>query len=52
MSLPTKEEVQTWFKEKQKSEMPDDPWGKEDANSDGFIDWDEFSGPKGTHDEL
>uniref|UniRef100_A0A7R9W2S5 peptidylprolyl isomerase n=1 Tax=Pseudictyota dubia TaxID=2749911 RepID=A0A7R9W2S5_9STRA len=48
----TKEEVAGWFKEKQGRDMPDELWGNEDKDEDGFITWDEFSGPKGTRDEL
>jgi len=51
----TKEEVSEWFKKEQGRDMPDELMDKEDANSDGSISWDEFSGPKGdapAHDEL
>jgi FK506-binding protein 14 len=48
----TKDEVQGWFKEKQKSDMPAELWGKEDADGNGHITWEEFSGPKGKKDEL
>jgi len=51
----TLEELAKWFGEKQG--MKDEAKIKEiltqeDKNKDGHIDWDEFSGPKGTKDEL
>ena len=49
------DELKAWFKEKQN--MADEGKLKEimtaeDKDKDGFISWEEFSGPKGTHDEL
>ena len=43
----TEEEVKKWFKEVQKQDMPADLMKQEDKNNDGFIDWEEFGGPKG-----
>lgn len=44
----TREEVARFFKENQQmDDVPDEVWDAEDANKDGFISWDEFSGPKG-----
>ena len=44
----TKEEVLAFFKEKHgQDEMPEGLWENEDKNGDGFIDWEEFGGPKG-----
>jgi len=42
----TKEEVEAWFGN-QGRPMPDELWDNEDKDKDGFISWDEFSGPKG-----
>ena len=51
----TADELAAWFKEKQG--MTDENklaeiMKAEDKDKNGIIDWDEFSGPKGTHDEL
>lgn len=43
----SKEEVEAYFKQ-MGAEMPAELWDAEDKNGDGVIDWDEFSGPKGT----
>ena len=51
----TLEELTKWFGEKQgmkDEEKIKEILAQEDKNKDGFIDWDEFSGPKGTKDEL
>merc|ERR1719203_125328 len=58
----SKEEVSAYFKAQHKSDatdVPDDMWAelweREDANKDGHISWEEFSGPKGSNpmgDEL
>lgn len=36
--------------------MPDGLWEDEDKDKDGFVSWEEFTGPKGSsppdHDEL
>ena len=49
----TKEEVNGWFQKEHKQDMPEQLWKEEDKNGDGFIDWDEFGGPKGaSKDEL
>ena len=32
--------------------LPDGMWEHEDKDSDGFISWDEFTGPKGDKEEL
>mmetsp|Transcript_3760 Transcript_3760/g.4614 ORF Transcript_3760/g.4614 Transcript_3760/m.4614 type:complete len:215 (+) Transcript_3760:71-715(+) len=42
----SKEEIDAYF-EKMGMPTPDALWEQEDANSDGVISWDEFSGPKG-----
>mmetsp|Transcript_40990 Transcript_40990/g.74922 ORF Transcript_40990/g.74922 Transcript_40990/m.74922 type:complete len:207 (+) Transcript_40990:411-1031(+) len=42
----SKEEVQAFFTE-QGQEMPDSLFDEEDKDKDGFVSWDEFSGPKG-----
>eukprot|EP00933_Yihiella_yeosuensis_P054984 TRINITY_DN53604_c0_g1_i1.p1 TRINITY_DN53604_c0_g1~~TRINITY_DN53604_c0_g1_i1.p1 ORF type:complete len:222 (-),score=44.63 TRINITY_DN53604_c0_g1_i1:7-672(-) len=43
----TKKELKTFFKSKGMDGIPDGLWTKEDKNKDGFIEWSEFSGPKG-----
>ena len=43
----TADEIQAWFKEKQNMDMPDGLMDREDADKDGFVSWEEFSGPKG-----
>jgi len=45
------EEVKAHF-DKQGAEMPDGLFEKEDKNGNGFIEWGEFSGPKGSAEEL
>jgi len=51
----SKEEVEAFFV-KQGGTTPDGLWRDEDKNGDGFVSWEEFSGPKGksppSHDEL
>ena len=41
------DEIKKWFKEKQGADMPAELMTQEDQNKDGFVSWDEFSGPKG-----
>jgi len=44
----SKEEVTAWFKKEQgAAELPADLWTTEDKDKNGFISWEEFSGPKG-----
>mmetsp|Transcript_52277 Transcript_52277/g.111090 ORF Transcript_52277/g.111090 Transcript_52277/m.111090 type:complete len:241 (-) Transcript_52277:405-1127(-) len=49
-------EVTAYFDEKWKGNIPHELWEKEDTDKDGFISWEEFTGPKGarpvTTDEL
>ncbi|KAL3937545.1 MAG: hypothetical protein SGBAC_007369 [Bacillariaceae sp.] len=51
----SKEEIEAFFVN-QGGSMPDGLWEDEDKNKDGFVTWDEFTGPKGSHppvhDEL
>lgn len=50
----SREEVSSFFAQ-QSQVMPDGFFENEDKNGDGFVDWDEFSGPKGSitpRDEL
>lgn len=51
----SKEEIEAFFVN-QGGTMPDGLWDDEDKNKDGFVTWDEFTGPKGSnppvHDEL
>jgi len=42
----TQEEISAWFKAEGKN-MPTDLWEKEDKDKDGFVSWQEFTGPKG-----
>ncbi|KAL7527815.1 hypothetical protein ACHAXR_002146 [Thalassiosira sp. AJA248-18] len=42
-----KDEVAAYFKAMGQDEVPPELWEREDADKDGFISWDEFSGPKG-----
>ena len=44
----TQEEVQAFFQQQGKTELPDGLWANEDKDKDGFISWEEFGGPKGT----
>lgn len=46
-----KEEVGAYFSG-MGSEMPEELWDSEDQDKDGFISWDEFSGPKGEEPEA
>lgn len=41
------DEVGAYFKARGVDEVPEEVWQREDANSDGIITWEEFSGPKG-----
>mmetsp|Transcript_15641 Transcript_15641/g.38541 ORF Transcript_15641/g.38541 Transcript_15641/m.38541 type:complete len:211 (-) Transcript_15641:55-687(-) len=51
----SKAEIEAFFVN-QGGTMPDGLWEDEDKNKDGFVSWDEFTGPKGksppVHDEL
>merc|ERR1711956_68869 len=42
-----KNEVDAYF-EKMNGTTPEELWDSEDQDKDGFISWDEFTGPKGT----
>ena len=42
-----KEEVEVYFK-KMGADMPEELWESEDTDKDGFISWEEFTGPKGS----
>ena len=46
------EEVEAFFREQREGDVPAELWDKEDTNSDGVISWEEFTGPKGSKDEL
>ncbi|CAE7528443.1 FKBP3 [Symbiodinium microadriaticum] len=48
----SKDEVLAFFVSQGKNELPPGLWESEDKNKDGFLSWDEFSGPKGTKEEL
>ena len=41
------EEVEAWFQKEQDGPTPDGLFDREDADKDGSISWEEFSGPKG-----
>jgi len=43
----TAEEIGKWFKAEQKQDMPKELMDSEDKDKDGFVTWEEFSGPKG-----
>lgn len=43
----TEEECHYWFIHHHQGEQPGDVFKREDADGDGFITWEEFSGPKG-----
>ena len=45
-------EVEAFFKEQGAAQVPETLWAREDEDKDGFISWEEFTGPKGTKDEL
>jgi len=47
----SKEEITVYF-EKQGQTLPDGLMGEEDKDSDGFISWEEFGGPKGEEKSL
>ena len=40
-------EVEVYFTKLGQPGIPDGLWEREDADKDGFISWEEFSGPKG-----
>lgn len=42
----SKSEMSVWFQKTHGTDTPDDIWDNEDANGDGVISWEEFSGPK------
>ena len=45
----SKEELTTWFKDTRgQDEVPAELWTSENKNGDDHIDWEEFTGPKGT----
>jgi len=50
----TKEEVLAHFARQDSAmkELPTGLWDSEDKDKDGFISWEEFTGPKGSKDEL
>mmetsp|Transcript_1891 Transcript_1891/g.3006 ORF Transcript_1891/g.3006 Transcript_1891/m.3006 type:complete len:202 (-) Transcript_1891:154-759(-) len=48
----TQEEILAFFVSQGKNELPDGLWEHEDKDKDGFVSWEEFSGPKGTKEEL
>mmetsp|Transcript_25163 Transcript_25163/g.38414 ORF Transcript_25163/g.38414 Transcript_25163/m.38414 type:complete len:213 (+) Transcript_25163:143-781(+) len=51
----SKDEVGVYFKNMGQDEVPQELWEREDSDKDGFISWEEFSGPKGGNpmgDEL
>ena len=51
----SRDEVAAYFKQMGQDDVPDGLWDNEDADSDGHISWEEFSGPKGENpmgDEL
>jgi len=43
----TKEEVLAFFKKQGRNELPPELWASEDKDGNGFIEWEEFGGPKG-----
>jgi len=50
-----KSEVEAYFKNMGQDTVPPELWENEDKDGDGFISWEEFSGPKGSNplgDEL
>jgi len=52
----TKEEVANWFQTNHGQDLPEELYEREDKDGNGLVDWEEFSGPKGSelpvHDEL
>jgi FK506-binding protein 14 len=49
----TKEELLAYFKKEQgRNELPDGMWENEDADGNGFVSFEEFSGPKGDGDKY
>jgi hypothetical protein len=50
--LVSKPEMDRWFKDRHPRRMghlPHGLWERQDLNGDGFVTWDEFSGPKGAN---
>lgn len=47
----SQDEVLAHFKENGQDAIPDGLWDSEDKDGDGFITWEEFSGPKGEDKE-
>merc|ERR1712150_46955 len=43
----SKGDIEAWFKSQGAPEVPEGLWEQEDKDGDGFISWEEFSGPKG-----
>ena len=41
------EEILAFFKKQGQETLPDGLWESEDKDKDGFVSWEEFSGPKG-----
>merc|ERR1712100_831580 len=48
----TAEEIGAWFKKEQGQDMPKELMDSEDKDKDGFVSWEEFSGPKGDKVEM
>ena len=48
----SKDELLEYFIKVGEKAIPDGLWESEDKNSDGFISWEEFGGPKGTKSEF
>lgn len=48
----SREELEAYFAKHGEAKIPDGLWESEDKNSDGFISWEEFGGPKGDKSEL
>ena len=48
----TQEEVLAFFVSQGAEELPAGLWEAEDKDKDGFVSWEEFSGPKGQKEEL
>ena len=46
------DEVGTYFKNMGQDTVPDELWDREDKDKDGFISWEEFSGPKGAANPM
>ena len=43
----SKDELLGWFRVHGYGDIPPGLWHKEDKDDDGFIQWEEFEGPKG-----